>query len=180
MVFKTDELIDELTAYVNSHIQYAEKLKEFEEEELLKKKNKKSWSAIECLEHLNLYAQFYNIEIRRRVDNSKYSKSAVFKSGYLGNKSAVSMLPKKDMDTMNTFKSKNPIYSELNVTTVLNKFIKLQKELGELLEKSKEVDLTKTKTAITLPLLKFRLGDTLRFVIYHNERHIQQAKKALK
>ena len=25
-------------------------------------------------------------------------------------------------------------------------------------------------------MLKFRLGDALRFVIYHNERHIHQAK----
>ena len=180
MIFKTNELIDELTTYVNFHIQYAEELKELNEEELLKKKDEKSWSAVECLEHLNLYAQFYTKEIRKRIDNSTYFKSTIFKSGYLGNKFAIDMLPKKGMKTMSTFKSKNPIYSKLNASVVLENFIKHQEELLELLKKAKEVDLTKTKTAITLPLLKFRLGDTLRFVIYHNERHIQQAKKALK
>ena len=28
--------------------------------------------------------------------------------------------------------------------------------------------------------IKIKLGDTFRFVIYHNERHIQQAKRVLK
>jgi hypothetical protein len=50
----------------------------------------------------------------------------------------------------------------------------------KLLETASTKNLTKIKTAITLPLLKFRLGDTFRFVIYHNERHIVQAQKVLK
>ena len=87
------------------------------------------------------------------------------------------MLPNDEMKKMNTFKSKNPIYSKLNNEKVLLEFLDLQSELKVLLEKARTKNLTKIKTSITLPLLKFRLGDTLRFVIYHNERHIVQAKK---
>ncbi|WP_370408300.1 hypothetical protein [Tenacibaculum dicentrarchi] len=124
--------------------------------------------------------EFYNNEIRKRIEKSKYQKSTVFKSGYLGNKFALDMLPKEGMKTMNTFKSKNPIYSKLDKKVVLVRFITLQKELLNLLELANNIDLTKTKTAITLPILKFRLGDTFRFVINHNQRHIIQAKNIFK
>lgn len=180
MVFKTEQLIEELKQYVNSHIQFVQSLNELSEDDLQRKKDLKSWSVVECLEHLNLYAIFYNKEIQKQLQNSRYHKSEIFRPGYLGNKFAIDMLPKKGMKTMNTFKSKNPIYSRLNRKEVIANFLKNQKKLLELLEEAKQKDLTKIKTAITLPLLKLRLGDTLRFVIHHNERHIVQAQKVLK
>ena len=180
MVFKTEQLIEELKQYVNSHIQFVQSLNELSEDDLQRKKDVKSWSVVECLEHLNLYAIFYNKEIQKQLQNSRYHKSEIFRPGYLGNKFAVDMLPKKSMKTMNTFKSKNPIYSKLSTKEVIANFLKNQKKLLELLEEAKQKDLTKIKTAITLPLLKLRLGDTLRFVIHHNERHIIQAQKVLK
>ncbi|MBE7628493.1 DinB family protein [Tenacibaculum piscium] len=178
--FNTKELLSELKQLVISHINYAESLKNNTSEELQYKKTAKSWSVLECLEHLNLYAEFYNNEIRKRIEKSKHQKSIVFKSGYLGNKFALEMLPKERMKTMNTFKSKNPIYSKLDKKVVLERFIIFQKELLELLELAENKNLTKIKTAITLPLLKFRLGDTFRFVINHNQRHIVQAKNICK
>ncbi|TDQ23782.1 DinB family protein [Tenacibaculum caenipelagi] len=180
MIFKTEALLEELKQYVNAHIQFVQSLNEFSEVDLQRKKDTKPWSVVECLEHLNLYADFYNDEIQKQLQNSKHHKSTTFKSGYWGNKFAVSMLPKEGMKTMNTFKSKNPIYSKLNTKEVITNFLNNQKKLLELLEEAKQKDLTRIKTAITLPLLKFRLGDTFRFVIFHNERHIVQAQKVLK
>ncbi len=180
MIFKSEELISELKEQVTNHIAFAESLKKLSEKELQQKRTDKSWSALECIEHLNLYAVFYNQEIKRCIEKSSTKTNSEFKSGYLGNKFALDMLPKEGMKTMNTFKSKNPKYSKLKVNNVLTCFIAFQSELLILLESAKKVDLTAVKTAITLPLLKFRLGDTFRFVIYHNERHIVQAKKVLK
>lgn len=179
MVFKVEELLKELQQLVNSHIEFAESLNKLSEIDLQKKENEKSWSVIECLEHLNLYAAFYNKEIEKQLQNSKIPKSDEFKSGFFGNKFALDMLPKEGMKTMNTFKSKNPIYSKFNTNEVINNFVNHQKKLLELLELAEEKNLTKIKTAITLPLLKFRLGDTFRFVIYHNERHVVQAKNGI-
>lgn len=180
MVFNKEELLSDLKQYVVAHITFVEDLYELPETVLQKKIDDNTWSVLECLEHLNLYATFYNAEISKRILKSKHPNSNKFLSGYLGNKFAIDMLPKEGMKTMNTFKSKNPIYTSLEKKEVLDRFILLQKELLDLLSKAKSKDLTKIKTAITLPLLKFRLGDTFRFVIYHNERHITQAKKLLK
>jgi hypothetical protein len=164
---------------VTSHIDEVKLFMTLSEDKLQHKTDTKSWSILECLEHLNLYSQFYNPEIKRRIKNSNTNNSINFKSGFLGNKFALDMLPNDKMKKMNTFKSKNPISSKLDSHKVLSDFITYQEELLDLLEKGKFKNLSKIKTSITLPLLKFKLGDTFRFVIYHNERHIVQAKKML-
>jgi len=180
MDINSKKLLSELNAMVSSHIEEVKLFLTLPEDKLQFKANPKSWSILECIEHLNLYAKFYNIEISKRIKNSNSKAAINFKSGYLGNKSAMDMLPKKGMKKMNTFKSKNPIYTKLDSKKVLNNFITHQEELLDLLEEAKDKNLTKIKTSLTLPLLKFRLGDTFRFVIYHNERHILQAKNILK
>lgn len=179
MVFKSIELIEELKEYVKNHISFVKSLQDISEEKLQIKLNEASWSVVECIEHLNLYSVFYNPEIKSKIKKTNTKGQKVFKSGYLGNKFSLDMLPKEGMKTMSAFKSKNPIHSKLNSVDVLGRFISYQEELLELLDLALNVDLNKVKTSITLPLLKFKLGDTLRFVIYHNERHIVQAKRIL-
>jgi len=73
----------------------------------------------------------------------------------------------------------NPNGSQLDAS-VLAIFIADQQALLAILEKAKVVDLKRTKTAISITkFLKLRLGDTLRVVIYHNERHLAQAIRAV-
>ena len=163
----------------SSHINYVKKLVEIPENYLQHKPNPESWSVLECLEHLNRYATFYNAEIYKRIHASSLPNSETFKSGYLGNKFANDMLPKEGFKKMKTFKSKNPNSSELDKDEVLLTFIKFQENLLKLLEVSFSKNINKVKTNTTIPFLKFKLGDTFRFVIYHNERHINQAKKIL-
>ncbi|MFM7022373.1 MAG: hypothetical protein ACKOXB_05295 [Flavobacteriales bacterium] len=55
-----------------------------------------------------------------------------------------------------------------------------QKQTLELLEAAGKVDLKKVKTSVSISkFIRLRLGDTFRFVIYHNQRHIAQAQKVL-
>jgi Asp-tRNA(Asn)/Glu-tRNA(Gln) amidotransferase C subunit len=61
---------------------------------------------------------------------------------------------------MKTFKDKNPIHSTLTTTT-LERFLKQQERLLQLLQQAEKVDLTKTRTAISITKwLTLRLGDT--------------------
>lgn len=182
MKFKKNELINDLKKDVENAISEAENFKNLTEADLNFKKNAESWSILECLEHLNLYGDFYLVEIENRILKAKPSPtSTVFKSGILGNYFAHSMQPKPDgsiPNKMKTFKDKNPANSDLPITTI-DRFIKQQRKMLTLLEQAKRVDLMKVKTKITLPILKFRLGDTFRFVIYHINRHLIQAKRVL-
>lgn len=80
---------------------------------------------------------------------------------------------------MNTFKEMNPFEKNLD-QSVIDKFIKQQKELLDLLKLAESKNLTKIKTRISISKwIKLRLGDTFRVVIYHNFRHIKQAEKAI-
>lgn len=180
MVVQVSHLIKELNEYISKHIQFIESLEQLSTQQLQYRQHENSWSILECLEHLNLYGKFYIPKIRKALENSNSKKVNTFKSGFLGNKFALSMLPNNQMKSMNTFKSKNPIHATLNRKYVIAQFLKQQKDLLNLLKISKDKNISKIYTATTLPLIKFRLGDTFRFVIYHNERHIVQAKRILK
>ena len=172
-------LIEDLTKRTKDHITKAEGYQQLELKKLNLKKTPEKWSLLECIEHLNRYGDFYIPEINRRIQVGKGVTEATFKSGWLGNYFAESMLPKEQLNKMKTFKSMNPAGSQLGKET-LDKFIKQQEELLVLLEKAKTIDLVKTKTAISISkLIKLRLGDTFRVVIYHNYRHIVQADACL-
>lgn len=138
-----------------------------------------SWSILECFEHLNLYGDFYLPEIKKRIESSKTIPNKNFKSGILGNYFAKSMLPKDKLNKMKTFKDKNPLGSELDKTTI-TRFISQQDQMLNLLVKSREIDLNKTKTTTSISnLIKLKIGDTFRVLVYHNERHLVQANKIL-
>ena len=73
----------------------------------------------------------------------------------------------------------NPINSKLDINT-LKRFTEQQQQIITLLNNAKTVNLDKTKTAISISkLIRLKLGDTFRVLIYHNERHIKQAEKVL-
>lgn len=179
MKIKSDELIQDLIERTRQNIAKAEILKSKTDTALNHKVTLDSWSALECLDHLNRYGRFYLPEISKQINETLSRKEAYFKSGILGNYFANSLLPKDKLNKMKTFKSMNPLNSKLD-RTVINDFLDQQNQILELLDKALNVSLNKTKTGISISKwIKLKLGDTFRVVIYHNQRHIKQAEKAL-
>ena len=179
MQIETRLLIEDLLSRTEKSIQEVKQLKELTFEQLNYKKSATEWSVLECIEHLNLYGDFYLPEIERQIlAQENKSQSTVFKSGLMGNYFA-NLIKVKDgkVKKMKSPKDKNPSNSLLTMTT-LDRFLKQQERLKLLLIQAKNIDLTKTKTAISLtPLIRLRLGDTFRFFIYHIERHVLQAER---
>ncbi|MBK7884028.1 MAG: DinB family protein [Chitinophagaceae bacterium] len=179
MQIENKQLIDDLLERIDRSTALVQKFKEISIEKLNYKKSKDKWSLLECIEHLNLYGDFYLPEIEKRILTQKSTaNSNIFKSGIIGNYFANLMQVKNGkIKKMKSPKDKNPANSQLSVT-ILDRFLKQQEKLKLLLIQSLNVDLTKTKTAISLTnLIKLRLGDTFRFLIYHIERHILQAQQ---
>ena len=176
---KAEVLLEDLKKRTLEVIKGVENYLTLDDKTLNFKPSEESWSILECVEHLNRCGDFYLPEIRQRIAESK-SKPEEFKPGLLGDYFAKSMLPKEKLNKMKTFKVMNPAGSKLD-RKVLEKFIGQQKTTLELLEKAALVSLTKTKTSISISSwIKLRLGDTLRVVIYHNQRHLVQAEKVMK
>ena len=82
------------------------------------------------------------------IKDYTHGKNVVNKN-CLSNYFAKSMLPKEKLNKMKTFKNMDPAGSNLDIST-LDTFINDQEELIELLEKSRETDLTKIKTSISI------------------------------
>ncbi|WP_291725327.1 DinB family protein [Bernardetia sp.] len=194
MKIAASELTQNLIGEIRTILGKAEHLNNLSDDELNERPHSESWTVLECIEHLNRYSEFYLEEIEKRIDakmdtNKKMDKKSIdnyiFKSGFLGNYSANSMLPNQtgkkagQINKMTTFKDKDPIHSGVN-RKVLETFIDDQNEFIRLLEKSKNINLNKTKVSLTIPLLKFNLGDTFRFVINHQIRHFLQIENILK
>jgi len=179
MTITSEKLIQNLIERTRININQAEKFSSLSTEKLNWRAEKDSWSILECFEHLNLYGDFYIPEIKKRIESSKNQPKENFKSGVLGNYFAKSMLPKEKLNKMKTFKDKNPIGSKLDKTTI-KRFISQQEKILNLLNESREIDLNKTKTSISISkLIKLKIRDTFRVVVYHNERHLLQANKML-
>ncbi len=178
MQIEQNLLIDELLALTDKALEATKKFKELSDSDLNAKKNSQAWSILECLEHLNLYGDFYLPEIEKQLlENTSKLENAVFKSGIIGNYFA-SLMKIRDgkIKKMKTPKDKDPSNSILSVTTI-DRLLKQLERLKKLLNQSRTANLTKVKTAISLTkLIKLRLGDTLRFFVYHIERHILQAQ----
>lgn len=180
MIQQTESLLQDLNERTRQNINAVEKFAQLSNEKLNWKADNKSWSILECIEHLNLYGDFYIPEIKKRIESSNTSPNRQFKSGFLGNYFATKLLPKEKLNKMKTFKVMNPAGSKLTKTTI-DRFIDQQEQLLELLNQARKIDISKTKTAISISkLIKLKMGDTFKVVIYHNERHIEQASKIVK
>ncbi len=171
---QTENLIQTLTEQTRQNIHRVEKLKTHDLNTLTWKQNETSWNILECLEHLNLYGNFYLPAIENKIKKSDTKSEAEFRSGPLGNYFAKSMLPKEKLNKMKTFKDKNPLNAKLD-KSVIDKFIDQQVRLLELLDQSRNVSLNKVKVETSISnFIKLKLGDTFRFFINHIIRHLKQ------
>ncbi|WP_300674485.1 DinB family protein [Soonwooa sp.] len=179
MKFNSEDLLSQLITQTKKNIAFVESLQSLSDEQLNKRISENSWSILEVVQHLNLYANFYHQEIETKMQQSNLLASENFSSGILGNYFAKSMLPKDKLNKMKTPKAMNPIFTNLD-RNILTVFSQHQNQLLKLLETAKTKDLSKIKTNISLtPIIKIRLGDTFRFVVNHNLRHIKQIERIL-
>lgn len=178
MKIKTTQLISELVEQTRQNMNQVEKFKQHADKDLHWRPDPESWNVLECIEHLNLYGAFYLPEIERRIKQAVPGSAPVFKSGWLGNYFANAMKPGSGMK-IKTFKDKNTLNQKLDKST-LDTFLLQQNKLLNYLDMSRNVNLNKVSTSISISAwIKLKLGDTFRFLINHNERHIVQAKNVL-
>jgi hypothetical protein len=180
MQISTNLLIDDLLQVTEKASASVTNFRQLYSTVLNYKASPEAWSVLECIEHLNLYGDFYLPEIEKQILTTRECRPVpVFKAGLIGNYFANLMQVKNGkIKKMKTPKDKNPANSALTITTI-DRFLKQQELLKTLLNQARTVDLNKVKTAISLTnMIKLKLGDTFRFVIYHIDRHVQQAERA--
>lgn len=172
-----EKLIHSLISQTNLIIKQLELLKSYDIYKLTWKENSTSWSILECLEHLNLYGDYYLPQIEKQIKNSTTKAEVEFNSGLLGNYFAKSMIPSEKLNKMKTFKDKNPLNAKLD-KTVIDTCINQQLKLLDLLNEARSVSLNKVKIYTSFSkLIKLKLGDTFMFLVNHIERHFVQIER---
>ncbi|MBO9595044.1 MAG: DinB family protein [Niabella sp.] len=179
MTIQSQPLLDALTGLSKEHIRFAETLQTLPDATLTRRPAAGGWNVLECIEHLNRYSAYYLEAIQTCIRNAGSQPSAVYKPGWLGNYFSKVIHPDTSAKKMKTPAPMNTQDAPLT-RSVLTAFISNQQQLTGLLKAAQQVDLGKEKTGTSLSkLIRLKLGDTLRFVVYHNERHTRQARKAL-
>ena len=147
---------------------------------LLKPAANGGWSIAQCLAHLNSYGRFYLPAIGHALDHpSGNACNENFTSGWLGNYFTKMMQPGGSAKKYKSPKDHAPA-ADLNAPAVIAEFIEQQERLIIQLRKAKAVNINATRVPISISKwIRLKLGDTFRFLIAHNERHLLQAKKLL-
>jgi hypothetical protein len=172
-------LIDSLEDQVENHLNEAVRVfQNLSSEELLKPASNGGWSIAQCLWHLNSYGDYYLPQIKTGLAKN-YPANPEFKSTWLGDYFTRLMRPGANMKKFKAFKNHVPP-GEMDADEVVAEFIQQQEQLLMFLKQARQTDINRIRIPISiLTWVKLKLGDVFRFIIAHDERHLQQARRNL-
>lgn len=178
----TESLFQELEKITKTSIDTVQKqLSKLSHSQLEWKPNSETWNLLEIFAHLNEYALYYHPAFSKKIDTTRFrDPKEQFISSPLGRSAWKSMKLGNAKNVKRKFKAPrlyNPtIVSSIVKPTAITDFIAQQNELLEILKKARTINIRKSKVGISISkIIRLRFGDALLFVIYHNERHVQQA-----
>lgn len=174
------ELLQKLDDEVEQHIADAVALFQNSDDELLNRPSATGgWSIAQCLDHLNSYGHYYLPRIREKFRTAPVAGKEGFTSTWMGAYFTKMMDPETGKRKFKAFKGHIPPF-KLDSAEVVGEFIRQQEELLYLLRDAAHKDLDVIRIPISvLPVIRMKVGDVFQFLIAHNERHMQQAKRNL-
>jgi len=177
----TKELIQIVTSITQVNMEVIQsRVKKLSENQLTWNPNPGVWSVQQVLAHLNEYGNYYHPTFLKRIENTRFTSSKeAFMSSPLGRSAWRSMKLGNAKNVKRKFKSPkayNPLLEKSIVDgNEISTFLHQQQELLGIIEKAENVSLRRVKIPISISkIIRLRLGDALLYVVYHNERHVQQ------
>ena len=181
--FKSEELINQLEADVKQIISAAEHLQTADPVKLGYCSEESKWSVAQVVEHMNAYCRHYLPLIERTMVHITKDVSAWFVPGFWGNYFTNSIMPKNVFEVKNKMKT-SKLFSpdkSVNVEAAFRDFFQHQNKLLQLLEVARRRNLNSVYVPSAMTrLIRFKLGDIFRFLIAHEQRHMIQARNAVK
>jgi hypothetical protein len=182
----TSQLVSELKGITQTNIDLIKKkFSHLNDQQKNWRKDSESWSINEIFAHLNEFAHYYHQAFTSKIERTRFNEPKdTFISSPLGRSAWKSMKLGNLKNIKRKFKAQriyNPlIHSELVSGIDTETFESNQIELIKIIDKAELVNLRKVKVPISISkIIRLRLGDALLFVVYHNERHMQQALNIL-
>jgi hypothetical protein len=140
------------------------------------------WSIAEIFGHLDLCMDFYGREILSRITLAPDSPSDVYRSSWLGDLVYQRVMPRPD-GTVFRFKARKSLCAELDglgAQEAIESFRRHCDALDDILRHVATKDLRRITIPFYYPsMLRLRLGDVLRYLVAHSERHLLQAQRVM-
>jgi hypothetical protein len=141
------------------------------------------WSIAEIYGHLNLSMEANIRIILFRISKAPDSPGDVYASGWLGDWVYSLIMPRSDGSVfrLKARKAECPDdQAELDAREELEAFQRHCDSLDDILRHVASKDLRHIRIPFVLPrLVRLRLGDVLRFLVAHGERHLLQAQRLM-
>ncbi|MGB3777510.1 MAG: DinB family protein [Tunicatimonas sp.] len=141
-----------------------------------------AWSALDCVEHMNLFYDDYLPRMAAAVQRATSSSKLTYSPGFFGQKMIDSLRPQQGKRRMKikTFKKMTPNTDNKPPEPVFAAFLQHHAHLEELLTQAASLNWNRVKVASAIgPVLRFKLGDCFRLLLAHTERHLLQAQEAM-
>jgi uncharacterized damage-inducible protein DinB len=181
--FKSEELIDMLEDDVRKLMAAAQHLQQADTVKLSYPPAEGQWSAVQALEHMNMYNRYYLPAIEKSMVHIPKEVNAWFVPGFFGNYFTNMMMPKNVFEVKNKMKTQKSFRPErgVNVEGAFKEFFEHQNKLLHLLETARKRNLETIRIPTSISrLIRLKLGDLLRFLVAHEQRHMIQARNAIK
>ena len=175
-------LLEQLQTDVREVLLQAQQLQHLPNHILTREPAPGKWSIAQVLEHLNFYSRHYILAIEHKLHLHQTEPQVKFTPGWLGNYFTNLMKPGADNTISKKMKSpKNALPSvQPDAKLVLDEFINHQHHLLNLLQLAKTADLNSIRIPTSLSkFIALKLGDTFRFFVAHEQRHLIQIKNVL-
>jgi hypothetical protein len=140
------------------------------------------WSIAEIFEHLNIYNGAYIRNILSRITVAPDVKTETYRSGWLGDWIYAQTMPRADGSVFRrkAAKGARPRGGKLDGKEILQRFLQQCDMLDDIIRHSSVKDLQRIKIPFCFSrLVPLRLGDNLRHLIAHCERHLLQAHRVM-
>ncbi|GAB2689516.1 DinB family protein [Mucilaginibacter koreensis] len=179
MTIHTQTLLQQLKVTVEKTLTEAKQLQLLPLEVLAHKADNSSWSILQVIEHLNTYNSYYLPLITNAFlkHPDAGTTSTHFTSSWLGNYFVKLMQPDANGQVTKKMKAapQHQPGQEPDTKTIINNFISGQQQLLIILETSHQYPLERIKIPISIfKLIKLNLGDVMRFLVTHQQRHFVQ------
>ncbi|GGH27324.1 DinB family protein [Dyadobacter endophyticus] len=178
--FNKKALLQRLDDQVEQHIADAVALFQNRDNEFLNRPSDTGgWSIAQCLDHLNSYGHYYLPRMREKLRAAPSTEKKDFTSTWMGAYFTRMMDPETGKRKFKALKGHIPP-SDLDSAAVVGEFIRQQEELLYLLRMGVRKDLDAIRVPVSiLPFIRMKIGDVFQFIVAHDERHMQQAKRNL-
>lgn len=172
-------ILEECAVRTAAAISFGESLLSLPAKQLNARPAEDAWSALECVAHLNDYADMYLAQLQQRSAKAPPRRQEKYAPGLLGKRLALAMHPNRRDKKMRSPSHTNHLHADLDAA-LLDAFLVHLRGYQKVIQQLRGKSIRGSRVPFSLtPLVRFHLGDILMCLVWHNARHIDQATEAL-